>query len=422
MESRRFIGKLRCRASAWPGTRLDLATHRFGRPTESFTIRSRTALGSAASSLSALPWTQARQIGPPINFANHWNGQNVFAPDSFPQPTTVLTIENGLRPPNAQNWNFSLQRSFAKDFLIDVRYIGNKGTRLPRFIAANPAIYSPRATAQNADQRRQYAGCHAVTGACDFVSVGLITNSTYHAAQIGLTRRFDNGLAFLASYTFSKTLDYVSTFNVAGSAPRLVAGENDLAQNPFNLNAEHGPAIFDARQRFVFSGSYEIPFSRSAPKAARIAFGGWQLNTIANFSAGTPFTVYDGANVSSQGSSPEITGFFSSRPNLISDPNTGSHTADEWVRRTAFQKLDVATQAGQFGNEGRNAVRGPGIANVDLSLLKTFPLAERLRLQFRAECFNFANHANLGSPDNDLASPNFGRVLESRSPRLFQRG
>jgi hypothetical protein len=106
----------------------------------------------------------------------------------------------------------------------------------------------------------------------------------------------------------------------------------------------------------------------------------------------------------------------------VSDPNLGPHTADQWVSRTAFQRLDPVTQAGQFGNEGRNAVRGPGISNIDLSLLKTFALTERARLQFRAECFNLANHANFGLPDNDIASPNFGHVLEAGAPRLMQFG
>ncbi len=381
--------------------------------------------GPLQAPLRALPWTQARQLPPPVHFADPWNGTNPFTLNSFPQPTTVLTIENGMRPPYSQNWNFSVQRSLPGNYLLDLRYIGNKGTRLPRMIEANPAVYGPGATANNADQRRIYAGCQGPNGPCDFASAGLITdstNSTYHAGQVALTRRFANGLAFVASYTYSKSLDYVSSFNVSGSAPRLVAGENDLAQNPFDLNAEHGPSLFDARHRFVFSGSYEIPFRLSSAPVARALFAGWQLNTIANFSSGTPFTVYDSANVSLQGSAPEITGFYSSRPDLIADPNAGSHTPDAWVSRTAFARLDPITQAGQFGNEGRNAIRGPGIANVDLSLLKTFSIAEALRMQFRAECFNVANHANFGLPDNDIASPNFGRVLEAASPRLFQAG
>ncbi|MEP6717438.1 MAG: hypothetical protein ABJC09_17850, partial [Terriglobia bacterium] len=112
----------------------------------------------------------------------------------------------------------------------------------------------------------------------------------------------------------------------------------------------------------------------------------------------------------------------SSRPDLIADPNAGTHTPNSWVSRSAFRRLNPATEAGQFGNEGRNAVRGPGIANVDLSLLKIFALSEKLKLQFRAECFNMANHANFGLPANDLASPNFGHVLEAGSPRVFQFG
>jgi hypothetical protein len=381
--------------------------------------------GPLQAPLSALPWTQARQLSPPIGFADPWHGQNAFAPNSFPQPTTVLTVESGMRPPYAQNWNFSVEHSFERHYLVDVRYIGNKGTRLPRMIETNPAVYGTGATSQNADPRRLYAGCHGPNGPCDFASAGLITNSTnstYHAGQIALTRRFSAGLAFLASYTFSKSLDYVSSFNVSGSAPRLVAGENDLAQNPFDLRAEHGPSLFDARHRFVLSGSYEIPFRNAAPRAARALFAGWQLNTIADFSSGTPFTVYDSANVALEGSSPEITGFYSSRPDLVADPNGGPHTADAWVSRAAFRRLDPAAEAGRFGNQGRNAVRGPAIANADLSLLKQFSFAEAARVQFRAECFNIANHANFSIPDNDIASPNFGRVLQAGSPRLFQLG
>ena len=379
--------------------------------------------GPLQAPLSAVPWTQARQLSPPINFASPFNGQNPFVPNTFPQPLTILTVAAGLRPPYAQDWNFSVQHSLAGNFLLEARYIGNKGTRLPRFIEANPAVYGPGATSDNADQRRLYAGCHTAGAPCDFASVGLISNSansTYHAGQFSVSRRFSHGLAFLGSYTYSKSLDYVSSFNVAGSAPRLVAGENDLAQNPFNLNAEHGPSLFDARHRFVFSGSYMIPIPRDTNRALRAVAGGWQFNTIANFSSGTPFTVYDSSNVSLQGSAPEITGFYSSRPDLVSNPNTGSHTPDQWVSRSAFLRLDPATRAGQFGNEGRNALHGPGIANVDLSLLKSIPLRENLRLQLRAECFNVANHANFGLPENDLASPNFGRILQAGSPRLFQ--
>jgi len=247
-----------------------------------------------------------------------------------------------------------------------------------------------------------------------------ITNSTYHAGQVSLSRHFTQGLGLQVSYWYSKSLDGVSSFNVSGSAPTNVSGENDLAQNPFNLSAEHGPSLFDARQRFTISGTYELPAWKNASRAAAIFVNGWQFNGIGSFSSGTPFTVYDSANVSLQGSAPEISGFTPARPDLVSDPNAGPHTPNQWVSPSAFKRLDPATQAGQFGNEGRNGIRGPGIANLDLSLFKNFNLGETRRIQFRAESFNVLNHPNFFLPQNDIASPAFGQVLEAAPPRLFQ--
>ena len=381
--------------------------------------------GPLQGAISALPWTQAYQLpGPGFNLANPYGtSPTPFGGQNFVAPATVLTVQSGALPPYSQNWNFSIERTIAKDYLLDIRYVGNKGTHLPRFIEANPSIYGPGVNANNNNEIRQYTTCNAA-GICNYGSVGLIaddSSSTYHALEIAFSRQYSHGLSFLASYWFSKSLDYISTLNVAGSAPTLVAGENDLAQNPFDLRAEHGPSLFDARSRFVFSGTWALPRWRDAPKAAALITNGWQLNTITSISSGTPFTVYDSADVSLQGSAPEISGFYSSRPDLISDPNSGQpHTANEWVSRAPFLQLNPVTQAGQFGNEGRNVVRGPGIADVDLSLFKYFNIDESRRVQFRAECFNLLNHPNFGLPENDLESPAFGQILQAGPPRLLQ--
>jgi hypothetical protein len=381
--------------------------------------------GPLQAAVSALPWTQAYQLaGPGFDFANPYGGSAPpFGGDTFVAPATVLTIQSGMLPPYSQNWNLSIERVIARKYLFDIRYTGTKGTHLPRFIEGNPTIYGPGVTAENDNEMREYTQCNAA-GICNYGSVGLladISDSTYNALQVAFSRQYSNGLAFKASYWYSKSLDDVSSLNVAGSAPTLVAGENDLAQNPFDLRAEYGPSLFDATHRFVFSGNYALPSWRGAPKTAAELLNGWQLNTIASLSTGTPFTVYDSADVSLQGSAPEITGFYSSRPNLISNPNENQpHTANEWVSRAPFQQLNPVTQAGQFGNEGRNVVRGPGIEDVDLSLFKNFSMGEARRLQFRAEWFNLLNHANLGLPENDLESPAFGQILQAGSPRLLQ--
>jgi len=381
--------------------------------------------GPLQVSIGAQPWTDFDLLsGPGFNLANPYGGAAPpFGTKNFVQPVTMLAAQLGMLPPYSQNWNLSVERMLGKDFLLDVRYVGNKGTHLSRFIEANPTVYGPGVNAGNNNEMRQYTTCDS-GGVCNFASVGLVaddSSSTYHALEVAFSRQYAHGLSFLASYTFSKSLDYISSLNEAGSAPTLVAGENDLAQNPSDLAAEHGPALSDARQRFMFSGTWALPKLRSAPRALAFIANGWQLNAIASLSTGTPFTVYDSADVSLQGSASEMTGFYSSRPDLVSDPNAGQpHTANEWVSRAPFLQLNPQTQAGQFGNEGRNVVRGPGIEDADVSLFKYFNIDETRRVQFRAECFNLLNHPNFGLPENDLESPAFGQILQAGSPRLMQ--
>ena len=210
--------------------------------------------------------------------------------------------------------------------------------------------------------------------------------------------------------------------NLSGAAAKPLAGENDLAQNPFNLGAERGPSLFDARHRVVASGSYEVRLSKNAAYPVRAIADHWQLNAIFSHNSPTPFTVSDSANVALQANSPPISGFAASRPNAVSDPNAGDRTLDRWINPAAFQRLDPQTQAGQFGNAGRNTARGPAFTNLDVSVTRSFRITEAVRLQFRAEAFNVANHANFGLPVADMNSANFGRILSAGSPRTLQFG
>jgi hypothetical protein len=375
--------------------------------------------------VSATPAAQFNQYSGPAlqNFSNPYQGHTYPAANTFVSPSTVFGIDPTARAPYAQNWNFSIQRSMFDRYLLEVKYVGSKGTHLPRNIEANPAVYGPGATAQNADQRRIYAGCPVGGGPCALSTVGLlsdITNSTYESGQATLSRRFAGGLGFSASYWYSKSLDYLSSMNLAGSSSQPLAGANDLAQNPFDLAAEHGPSLFDARHRIVASASWRPRVSRSAPELVKHVLGGWELNLIASHNSPTPFTVYDSTNVSLQANSPPISGIPASRPDLLSNPNDGPHTIQQWISPAAFLRLNPKTQAGQFGNEGRDVERGPAFTDFDASLARTFALTETWRLQFRAEGFNIANHPNFGLPVADLNSPNFGQILSAGSARLTQ--
>jgi Carboxypeptidase regulatory-like domain len=376
-------------------------------------------------SVSAAPWAQFDQYTGNINFANPYSGHSIPVPGTFAHPSTILAMDSTARPPYSQNWNFTVQRSFSKDYLLEVKYVGTKGTRLPRNIEADPAIFGPGATSSNADSRRLYAGCAAHNGVCQLATVALLTygsNSTYQAGQISLSHRYATGFSFNTSYWFSKSLDYLSSINVNNSSGTGLVGENDLAQNPFDLRAEHGPSLFDARHRFVASGTWQLPFGRGLSGVSKVLLQGWQVNVIGSANSGTPFTVYDSANVALQASSPPLSSYFASRPNLIGDPNDGAHTVNHWIGRSAFVRLSPVTQAGQFGNAGRNIARGPAAADLDASLMKNFAIRERLTLQFRAESFNVANHPNFSVPVADLASQNFGRILSAGPARLTQFG
>ena len=372
--------------------------------------------------VSSLPWSQFVQITPPtLNFTAPYTNVAIPAPNTFVRPSTPFVMATDARPSNAQDWNLSIQREVAKNYVLEARYVGTKGTHLPRNIDTNPAVYGPGATAQNADKRRVYANC-PTSGPCDYATIAELQygqNSTYHAGQLSFTRQIHNGLAFNVSYWYSKTLDYLSSMNLQGSSAKSLAGENDLAQNPFDLKAEHGPSLFDARHRFVASGSWVIPYAQNKRGFIGQVADGWQLNIITIANSATPFTIYDSTNPSLQASAPPISGFFASRPDVVGDPNAGPHTVAKWLDSTHFQH-HVATQADQFGDAGRNIARAPAYANVDLSAIKNFTVTERFHIQFRAEAFNIANHANLGLPVADIASPSFGQILLAGPPRLMQ--
>jgi outer membrane receptor protein involved in Fe transport len=389
--------------------------------------------GPLQDPVSSPPYLKTQQISFPVNsFANPFYTPDPFG-QAFPQPMTLLVVARNLHLPYAQDWNLNVQRSFGADWLLQVGYVGTTGVRLPRFIEGNPAVFIPGvdgsgnllSNENNVNQRRMYSGCTLAQPNCVYSSVGEIAgiaNSSYNALEASLRKRFGHGLSFLASYTWSHSIDDVSSFNITGSASQPVAGENDLAQNPFNLAAERGPSMFDARHRFVLSYQWSIPFLQRSSAWYGKVFGNWQLNGIFTAMSGTPFTVFDSNDVSLQGQAPEISGFSSNRPNVIGNPNSGPRSVAEWFNTGAFQQLqpDPLGRFEVFGDEGRNAVLGPRYINWDASAFKNIRLTESKELQFRGELFNVLNHTNFRLPVSDIESPTFGQIQSDVSPRVIQ--
>jgi outer membrane receptor protein involved in Fe transport len=391
--------------------------------------------GPLQDPISSPPYLKTIQLSFPVNsFANPYYAPDPFG-TAFPQPMTLLVVSRDLHLPYAQDWNLNVQHSLGADWLFQIGYVGTTGVRLPRFIEGNPAIYipgfdsmgNPLSTTNNANQRRLYSGCTLADqpSSCVYGSIGeiaSIANSSYNALETSLRKRFSHGLSFLASYTWSKSIDDVSSFNITGSASQPVAGENDLAQNPFDLGAERGPSMFDARNRFVLSYQWSLPFLQHSKTWYGDVLGNWQLNGIFTAMSGTPFTVFDSNDVSVQGTAPEITGFSANRPNVIGNPNDGPRTTAEWFNTSAFQQItqNPSSPIQQFGDERRNAVVGPGYVNWDFSAFKNIRLTETKEIQFRGELFNFLNHTNFRLPVSDISSANFGQIQTDVSPRVIQ--
>ena len=171
---------------------------------------------------------------------------------------------------------------------------------------------------------------------------------------------------------------------------------------------------FDHRHQFVASGSYRLPFFEGAGGAIEALAGGWRVNAIIILQSGAPFTVNLGQDRANIGSGP------AQRPDQIGDPSlpADQRSADQWFNTAAFALQAPFT----FGSAGRNSVFAPGLASVDLSILKGWDVGEQGRLEFRWEIFNLLNRANFDVPNRIFGTPNFGRIFSAQHAREMQLG
>jgi hypothetical protein len=283
-------------------------------------------------------------------------------------------------------------------------------------------VYGPGATAQNADRRRIYANCPAdPTLPCDFSTVAMlrnITTSSYHGGQFSVSRRTDR-----ASGSTCRTAVGGQGLSVVdepvGRGSQAAGGENDLAQNPLDLEAEYGPSLFDARHRFVANVSWQAHVVNGAPAAVRVLFDDWQLNAIASMNSGTPFHgVGFRRTWLCRPTARRFPGFPASRPNLVGDPNAGPRTVDAWLSRDAFQRLNVQTQAGSSATPAATSRAARATERGRLVRARLPDVGRRRGCSSAPRSSTCFNHVNFGLPVADLNSVNFGRIFSAGPPRL----
>jgi hypothetical protein len=332
--------------------------------------------------------------------------ENGFLLDSL-QPPGILSargIERNRRDAYIQQWDFTLQRQLSGDLMIEAAYVGTKGTKLAR--SGLPNI--PRPGPGAIQPRRPIQGFATL-----FVREARMS-SIYHALQLKADKRFRSGLTFLTAYTFGKSLDDgSSSFGGGGNS-------SDNAQDPLNLQAERGRSAHDARQRFVASYIYELPFGRGKPFAGNVSgvfdaiIGGWQVAGITTFQTGLSNTVRtqtDVCNCDRGGG--RMRGDATGIPWRLDNP-----TPERFFDTAAFRVPAQYT----FGNSGRGNLDNPGTNNFDISMQKNFRILEGHTLQFRAELFNTFNHPLFNDPNITVDSANFGRITSARAARQVQFG
>ena len=308
-------------------------------------------------------------------------------------PLTLTQWNPNMRNAAVQQWNLNVQREFFSSWIGTLAYVGSKGNHLFMTAEMNPGVYGRTG---NLNQRRVYAPNFAQV--TDQSSRG---NSSYHAMQLSVNKRLTHGLTVLANYTWSKLLDDASS---DGSTPN----------NPFDFRQNRGRSDFNLPHRFVVSYIWQLPSLRSSPAPVRYLLGDWETNGIITLQSGRGLSVAAGKDNSQSGTNQD-------RADLTGDPFlSSSRSRDEVLSRYFNTAAFAQNPAGTFGTSGRNIVSGPGDATIDFGLVKVVPLTERLRLQFRGEFFNFLNRVNLGNPNTNASSAQFGRITSAGSPRVVQ--
>ncbi len=316
----------------------------------------------------------------------------------------VVYIPANEPTPYTQMFNLNIQRALPGGFLADVAYAGSRGVHLTGQVNLNQAPPGPTAAAPRS----------VITPSLNIIQqLSNHQSSTYHSLQTKIQRRFSGGFSLLGSYTFSKSIDNGSYVISSSSS------SNAYPQDARNWDVERGLSDFDFAHRLAVSYLYELPvgtgkaFGGSMNPILDAIIGGWQINGITTLQSGQVYT----PNVANQRTNAGPGGDI--RPHRI---GTGELPSDQRTVQRWFDKSAFVVPVFEFGNSGRNILRGPGLVNFDFSTFKDFQFSERIGLQFRAEFFNIFNHANFNNPNRAVDIPAGGTITSARDPRQVQLG
>ncbi len=326
------------------------------------------------------------------------------------------------KTPRTMTYLLNIQRELSGNTVVEVGFLGSLSHHLESLRAVNEAL----------------PGTTPILSRTPFPEFGRIqlvdasTNANYNGASVKVTKRYTNGLTYLAAYTFSKSIDDASSI-------RTNDGDTLFPQNSHCLRCERGLSIFNTKSRFVTSLLYDIPVGKGrsfdvSNRFLNAAIGGWQAGTIFTYQTGFPITIQGNARdtslVGGGFDRPNATGISPVLPNDLQTtehffnnctPASGTSPARNCGLNGTSGPSYVVQPAGTFGNVGRNTLIGPRLFNFDASLIKDFHFKESQYLQFRWESFNATNHPNWGNPDSSIFSNTFGVITGTRTSMRQQQ-
>jgi hypothetical protein len=346
-------------------------------------------------------------------------------------PVNITAVPDGkLHAPYFMEWSLGLEHQFGSTASVRAQYVGTRAVNQPYLTQVNgyqtvcDGCFAPFPYEQPTDPRFA-AVTQFSTGA----------NSHYDGLQMTAMKRFGKGLMGQINYTWSRCMDTVSN----GGFLQFSAG-GILSPLPGNLVRDYGPCDYDIRKNLNAQYVYQLTV-KVRSKTLGYALNGWQVSGTVFWHSGIPFSVLStpysaNGNGIVNGSGPQFASVVPGVPLYKHNPIPGVTEPGtvQWLNPNAFvSAVDPSTGAClasdspkncQFGNLGRNALRGPDFTWSDFYLTKSFPLTERVKLRFDTQFFNLFNHPNLGLPSmvlagvpgNPATQTGFGAITYATSP------
>ena len=320
---------------------------------------------------------------------------------TFPLYGGFLSFPLDMKPPYADQWNFSVQRQVGTAWMVSANYLSSRGNRLPIGDQLNPAVFVPGATTATTNQRRVTSVENPVEGRFYGTITGIkpIGTSEYNGLLLSANHRSSNGLFVSGNWTISEC-----TSDIVNYEPSVAGIELTKPGDPAFDRGSCG--VTDQKHVVNLSTVYQIP--RVTSGVLGLLTSDWQISGIVSARSGTHFAATTGVDNA-------LNGQANQRPNKVSD-DAYLKEGYRWLNPAAFR----APASGTYGDLENNSLVGPSRFNVDMGLVRSFRIGGARQLQFRAEAFNVFNRVHLSNPVSLLNNPNFGLITSAGDPRVMQ--